>query len=65
MTIEELESLPRNWISAKEAAEVLGISTKTFYKYLKTGKFTFQNYDVGKKVKILKEPFIDYLRGKA
>ncbi len=60
MLIEEIEKLDRNFLTASEAAAAMGISITTFYRNRRKVKFPI--VQMGRKIQIPKEPFLDYLR---
>ena len=65
-SIEEIANSQKNFLSAKEAAAILGISPLTFRRrWVEYAEF-FPIERVGEKYRIPKEPFIAYVRtGKA
>lgn len=60
LTVEEIEALPREYLTPKEAAEAMGISRKNFYKNHAKMPFPVRHY--GKNYRIPKKPFLEYLR---
>lgn len=61
-SIEEIKNNNKNFLSAVEAAAVLGIAPETFRKRAAEYAEKFQIERVGKKYRIPKEPFIAYVR---
>lgn len=60
LKLEEIESLPRDYLTAKEVAAAVGISCRLLYKnYL---KMPFPVMRVGHSYRIPKKPFIEYMR---
>ena len=59
LTLESIKELPRDYLTAKEAAAVMGISVVSFYKC--HGKFPFPILRVGRSYRILKKPFLEYM----
>ncbi|MDE6592079.1 MAG: hypothetical protein K2K57_03325 [Oscillospiraceae bacterium] len=60
LTLEEIERLPREYITVKEAADVMGISFQTFYS--RYNEMPFPVLRVGRNFRVLKAPFIEYMR---
>lgn len=60
MLIEQIEKLDRNFLTAREAAEALGITLVTFYR--NSSKMKFPIVRIGRKIHIPKEPFLEFLR---
>ena len=61
-SIEEIANSQKNFLSAKEAAAILGISPLTFRRRWEEYAEFFPIERVGKKYRIPKEPFIAYVR---
>lgn len=61
-SIEEIKNNNKNFLSAVEAAAVLGIAPSTFRKRAAEYAEKFPIERVGKKYRIPKEPFIAYVR---
>ncbi|MBO6308692.1 MAG: helix-turn-helix domain-containing protein [Oribacterium sp.] len=59
-TLEDIENSPREFLTAGEVAEFLGVSKATFYKHKDT--FPFRIVRVGKKMLIPKQAFIEYVK---
>ena len=59
LTIESVRELPRDYLTAKEAAAVMGISVVSFYKC--HGKFPFPILRIGRGYRIPKGAFIEYM----
>lgn len=60
LTLEEIESLPRDYITVREAAAVMGIAHSTLYSnYL---QMPFPIFRVGRSFRIPKKPFVEYMR---
>ncbi len=59
-TLEDLEKAQREFLTAGEVAEFLGVSKATFYRYKET--FPFRIERVGKKMLIPKQAFIEYVK---
>ena len=65
-SLEEIEKSTKSFLSASEAAAVLGISPSTLRKKADEYSELFPIQRVGKKYRIPKEPFVAYVRtGKA
>lgn len=60
LTLEEIEALPKDFLSAKEVSAALGISTHAFYRHAE--KMPFPIMTVGRRYKIPKKPFVEYMR---
>ena len=59
-TIEDLEKLQREFLRPGEAAEFLGISKSTFYRYSK--EFPFRLERIGKRIFVPKQAFLEFLK---
>lgn len=59
-TLEDLEKAQREFLTAGETAEFLGVSKATFYKH--KDEFPFRIEKVGKKMLIPKQAFIEYVK---
>lgn len=60
LTLEEIELLPRDYLTAQEVAAALGISTSSFYK--RHDIMPFPVMSIGRKYRIPKRPFLTYMR---
>lgn len=60
LTIDEIEALPKDHLSAEEVSAAMGISRRTFYRHV--NELPFASYKVGRKYFIPKHPFLEYLR---
>lgn len=60
MTLEEIENLPKEFITVREAVSVMGISCKMFYRNIDEMPFTVLK--LGRNYKIPKQPFVEYVR---
>lgn len=60
LKLDEIEKLPRDYLTAQEVAAVMGISCHTLYRQCK--KFPFPVLRVGRNYRIPKQPFIRYMR---
>lgn len=60
MNLKEIEAIHKTHLNVSEVSKILGISRHTFYKYSET--FPFPVVKVGKRLKIPKHPFVDYLK---
>ena len=64
MTLQELESIPREYLVPKEVAPILGCNPYTINVAAKKGtKFPFPVILMGNRVRIPKVPFIKAMRG--
>ena len=61
-TIEELEKLPKEFITPKEAAACMGISRKSFYKLAQSGGLPFRMMKIKTHWIIPKQSFIEFLK---
>lgn len=60
LMLEEIEKLPRDYLTVKEAASVLGIACSTLYKnYL---QMPFPVLRAGNSYRIPKKPFVEYMQ---
>jgi hypothetical protein len=57
--LEKKQELQREWLSANEAMQILGIKQTTLWSYRKEGKLTFTK--VNKKVYFLKKDILKLL----
>lgn len=62
MTIEEIEKMPCGTITPSVAAAYLGVSPYLLNLKAKAGKLEFPAFFSGNRLKILREPFIEYCR---
>ncbi len=60
LTLDEIEALPKDHLTAKEVSAAMGISRHAFYRYAKTMPFTILR--IGKRYMIPKKPFLEYMR---
>ncbi len=60
LTLENIEALPRDYLTAKEVAAVMGISAALFYR--KCGEMPFPVIKVGRSYRIPKRPFMTYMQ---
>ncbi len=60
LTLDEIEALPREYLTVKEVVSVMGISRHSFYK--QRGKMPFTVLRVSRNYRIPKRPFIEYMR---
>ena len=60
LTIEEIEAMPKDHLSAAEVSAAMGMSRRTFYRHAKELPFPF--FKVGRRYFILKQPFLRYMR---
>lgn len=60
LKIEEIECVPRDYLTAQEVASVMGISCHTLYKQSK--QMPFPILRVGRNYRIPKMPFVEYMR---
>ena len=60
LTIEEIERLPRDYITVSEASAAMGINAQTFYRHV--SELPFPLFKVGRRYRIPKQPFMDYMR---
>ena len=58
-TIEELQKSDREFLTAREIAEFMGVSRKTVYKYIKN--FNIRVERIGNRVLIPKRAFIEFI----
>lgn len=58
-TIEELQKSDREFLTAREIAEFMGVSRKTVYKYIKS--FNIRVERIGNRVLIPKRAFIEFI----
>ena len=61
-SLDEIEKSTKSFLSASEAAAVLGISPSTLRKKADEYSELFPIQRVGKKYRIPKEPFVAYVR---
>lgn len=60
LKLEEIENLPRDYLTVSEAAAVMGIACSTLYKnYL---QMPFPVLRAGRSYRIPKKPFVEYMR---
>lgn len=60
LTLEEIESLPRDYLTTQEVASVMGISCGSFYKnYL---QMPFPVLRIGRNYRIPKMPFLMFMK---
>ena len=59
-TLDDLEKSYREFLTAGEVTEYLGVSKTTFYKHMRT--FPFRVEKVGRKLLIPKREFIDFVK---
>ena len=59
-TLVDIENSPREFLTAGEVAEFLGVSKATFYKH--KDEFPFRIEKVGKKMLIPKQAFVEYVK---
>lgn len=60
LTLEEVEALPRDYLTAQEVAAVMGISCPTLYKLRE--QMPFPILRIGRNYRIPKKPFAAYMR---
>lgn len=60
LKLEEIESLPRDYLTVKEAAAVVGISYSMLYRHYLQMPFPVMR--VGRSYRIPKKPFIEYMQ---
>lgn len=60
MSVKDVEAIHKTHLNVGEVSKILGISRHTFYKY--SEMFPFPVVKVGKRYKIPKHPFIQYLK---
>lgn len=60
LTIEAIEKLPKEFLSAEEVAATIGMSRRLFYE--SAGSMPFPVLRIGRNYRIPKKPFIEYLR---
>lgn len=60
LTLEEVEALPREYLTTREVAAVMGLSCNTLYK--KFPDMPFAVLRVGRNYRIPKKPFVAYMR---
>lgn len=65
MTIAELEALDSATISPTQAASVLGVAPYSLNVKAAAGMLEFPFFFSGNRLKILREPFLAFVRGKA
>ena len=58
-TIEELRKTDKEFLTAGEVAEVMGMDRKTVYKYAES--LPFRTVKMGRKLLIPKRAFIEYV----
>lgn len=60
LKLEEIEKLPRDYLTVREVAAAMGIAHSTLYKnYL---QMPFPILRVGRSYRIPKKPFVEYMR---
>lgn len=60
LKLEEIENLPRDYLTVSEASAVMGIACSTLYKnYL---QMPFPVLRAGRSYRIPKKPFVEYMR---
>lgn len=59
MTLDELKAMDDNFINGSQAAEVIGISKKTFYSIMRDMDFPVRK--IGRCYKIPRKEFIKFL----
>lgn len=59
-TLEQLERLEKEFLTAGETAEYLGITRQTFLKHRQT--FPFRVEKIGRKWLVPRRSFMDYIR---
>ncbi len=62
MTIKELEAMDKTTITPKEAASVLGCMPYYINVKARAGKLEFPAFFSGNRLKILREPFIKWVK---
>ena len=60
LTLEEIEALPREYLTSHEVAAFMGISLNSFYR--RHDKMPFPVLSIGRKYSIPKRPFLTYMR---
>ena len=60
LTLDEIDKLPRDYITVFEASAAMGINPQTFYRHV--SELPFPLFKVGRRYRIPKKPFIDYMR---
>lgn len=60
LTLEEIESLPRDYLTTQEVASVMGISCSAFYKNY--GEMPFPVLRIGRNYRIPKIPFLMFMK---
>lgn len=64
LTIDDLEAMDKATISPKEAASVLGCIPYYLNVKARAGTLEFPTFFSGNRLKILREPFIKWVRGR-
>ncbi len=62
MTIKDLEAMDKTTITPKEAASVLGCMPYYINVKARAGKLEFPAFFSGNRLKILREPFIKWVK---
>lgn len=60
LTLEEIEAMPKDHLTAAEASAVMNMSRRTFYRHIKEMPFPF--FKVGRRYFIPKQSFLEYMR---
>ena len=60
LTLEEIESLSRDYLTTQEVAAVMGISCVTFYKNYE--QMPFPVLRIGRNYRIPKKPFLMFMK---
>ncbi len=60
LKLDEIEKLPRDYLTVKEAAAVMGIACSTLYKNYR--QMPFPVLRAGRSYRIPKKPFVEYMR---
>lgn len=60
LTLKEIENISRDYITVSEASAAMGINSQTFYRHV--SELPFPLFKVGRRYRIPKQPFMDYMR---
>lgn len=60
LTLEEIEAMPKDHLTAVEASSAMEMNVRTFYRHINELPFPF--FKVGRKYFIPKQTFLEYMR---
>lgn len=60
LTLEEIEAMPKDHLTAAEVSMAMGMTLRTFYRHIDELAFPF--FKVGRKYFFPKQTFLEYMR---